>query len=253
MTVTKSFTQLTSLLLGASLMSALTACSDNVSSGAGKGKRQNPNPIEQELKLEGKYEAKLASLNSSVSGFTTAKAKLHLVGDSITAEIAVKDSPAMTIHSQFIYTANECPSEVHDTNSDGFIDPIEAAKVLGQILIPLDAELNSQLEGVELFPVADVMGSYVYYKEGITSKMVTDLQSPDLDINDELAKLKSNEELKLDGKVIVIQGVPEDIYLPGSVRTFNGLSERSTLAIACGKITRVINEESETTEPEVIY
>lgn len=253
MTVTKTYSQLTSLLLGACVLSALTSCGGKVSTGGGEGQRQKPNPIEQELKLEGKYEAKLASLNSSVSGFTTAKAKIHLVADSITAEISVKDSPSMTIHSQFIYTANECPTDAHDTNSDGFIDPLEASKVLGPILIPLDAELNSQLEGSDLFPVSDVMGSYVYYKEGIISKMISDLQSVDQDTNDELGKLNAGENLKLEGKVIVIQGVSEDIYLPGSVRTFDGLSERATLAIACGKITRVLNEESETTEPEVLY
>lgn len=256
MTIARPYFQFSSLLLGTCLMTALTGCSDNVSSGGGKSGRQNkplPNPIEQELKLEGKYEAKFKSLNSSVSGFTSAKAKLHLVGDSISVEMDVKDSPAMTIHSQFIYTAQECPTESHDTNNDGFIDPVEASKVLGKILIPLDAELNSQIEGVDLFPVADGMGSYKYYKEGIISKMVADLQLPVLDVNDELTKLNAGEDLRLEGKVIVIQGVPEDMYLPGSVRTLNGLSERATLSIACGKIARIMNEESETSEGEAQY
>lgn len=253
MTVTKTFSQLISLLLAVGILTVLTGCSNNVSSGEGQDTRQSPNPIEQELKLEGIYEARLTSVNSSVSGFTRAKAKLHLVGDSITAEVSVKDSPAMTIHSQFIYTANECPTEVHDTNRDGFIDPVEASKVLGPILVPLDADLNAQLEGVDLFPVSDIMGSYVYYKEGIISQMVSDLQSFDPDINDELGKLNIGEELKLEGKVIVLQGVSEDTYLPGSVRALNGLSERATLAIACGKITRVLNEESHTSEPELDF
>lgn len=240
----------TTLLLGAGLITSLAGCGRNTGPGASDKKQDRADPIVEELKLEGKYEVKFSPMNSSVSGFTSAKGKFHLVADKIQTEITVKDAPAKNANFQFIYTGTECPTEAHDTNSDGFIDALEAAKVVGKILIPLDADLDSQLAGSDAFPISDSLGGYVYFKEGSISKLVSDLKVPDMDIKDELAKLALKEDLKLEGKVVLIQGVPEGVYLPGSVRTFGQLSERSTLSIACGKIKRVMNPETPTGGPE---
>lgn len=232
-------------------MSMLASCGQS-SSGGGKGNgSKNPyveNP--QELGITGRYIAKFKSLNSSVAGITTGEAKIQVIGDQITVAVDVKDSPANTVHTQMIYAANECPTEAHDTNSDGFIDPVEASKVLGKVLIPLDSDLNTQLDGIQEFPSSNFLGNYSYYKEGILSSLIADLQAPDQDDKDELGKLDTKEELKLEGKVIVIQGVASDTYLPGSVRTFEGASDRATLSIACGQITRVMLDDSETSGPE---
>lgn len=248
MTNTTIFKQFSSLVFGACVMSMLASCG-NSSSGGGGSTNRAKNPVQQpdeELGITGRYVAKFKSLNSSVAGVTNAEAKIQVIGDQITVAMNVKDSPANTVHSQMIYSANECPSEAHDTNSDGFIDPLEASKVLGQILIPLDADLNSQADGIEDYPTANFLGNYTYYKEGVLSSLIADLQAPDIDTKDELLKLESTEDLKLEGKVIVIQGVSNEIYIPGSVRTFDGASDRATLSIACGKITRVMLEDSET-------
>jgi hypothetical protein len=256
MTNTTIFKQLSSLVFGACVMSMLTSCGNSTSGGGQSPKQGRKNPIEQPeeaLGLTGRYVVKFKALNSSVAGVTNAIGKIQIVGDQITVDMDVKDSPATTNHSQMIYSANECPTEAHDTNNDGFIDPIEASKVLGQILIPLDADLNSQFDGIQEFPTSNFMGTYTYYKEGVLSSLIADLQAPDADEKDELTKLKSSEELKLEGKVIVIQGVSNDIYVPGSVRTFNGASDRATLSIACGKITRVMLEDSETSSGEAQY
>jgi hypothetical protein len=251
MTNTTIFKQFSSLVFGACVMSMLASCGNSSSgSRSGGGKRGN-NPVQQPeeaLGITGRYVAKFKSLNSSVAGVTNAAANIQVMGDQITVAMDVNDSPVNTVHSQMIYSATECPTEVHDTNNDGFIDPIEASKVLGQILIPLDADLNSQFEGIQEFPSSNFMGNYNYYKEGVLSSLISDLQVPDMDEKDQLTKLTSTEELKLEGKVIVIQGVSNDIYLPGSVRTFEGTSDRATLSIACGKITRVMLEDSETSE-----
>lgn len=250
MTTPTIYKQLTSLIFGACVMSMLASCSKS-SSGGGVNFKKDPLRQEpEELGITGRYIAKFHSLNSSVAGVTAAEAKIQVMGDQITVSLAVKDSPASTVHSQFIYAASECPTEVHDTNSDGFIDPVEASKVLGKILIPLDAELNSQEEGSQDFPQSNFLGTYSYYKEGVLSSLITDLQSPDDNDKDEVGKISINEQLKLEGRVIVIQGIANDVYLPGSVRTFDGLSDRATLSIACGKIARVMNIESETATPE---
>ena len=248
MTTPVIYKQIASLVFGACVMSMLVSCSKS-SSGGGEKAKDNYRIDPVELGLTGRYIAKFRSLNSSVAGVTAAEAKIQVVGDQITVSMAVKDSPASTIHSQFIYSASECPTEAHDTNSDGFIDPIEASKVLGKILIPLDADLNSQAEGSQDYPQSNFLGTYTYYKEGVLSNLIADLRSPDQDEKDEVGKISADEELKLEGKVIVIQGIANEVYLPGSVRTFEGLSDRATLSIACGKITRVMNDESETSGP----
>lgn len=255
MTNTTIFKQFSSLVFGACVMSMLTSCG-NSSSGGGETSKRAKNPVKQpqeELGITGRYVAKFKSLNSSVAGVTYAEGKIQVMGDQITVAMDVKDSPANTVHSQMIYAATECPSEAHDTNNDGFIDPIEASKVLGQILIPLDGDLNTQADGIQEFPTSNFMGKYTYYKEGVLSSLVADLQAPDMDTKDELTKLEPTEDLKLEGKVIVIQGVSSDIYIPGSVRTFEGASDRATLSIACGKITRVMLEDSETSSGEAQY
>lgn len=249
MTKRNIYQQFASLVFGVCIMTAFTGCSKGEMGNGAGGRRNEAQPIE-ELTIEGNYEAKFTALNSSVSGMTSAKAKIHVIADQISVSLDAKDSPALSIHSQFIYTASECPTEVHDSNNDGFIDSVEASKVLGAILIPLDANLNSQLEGIETFPLADSLGSYKYYQEGVLSKLLADLQSLDPELNDELGKLPVGKDLKLDGKVIVIQGIPEEVYLPGSIRAPSYASERMALPIACGKITRVLLDESATHEEE---
>jgi hypothetical protein len=240
------YKQLASLVLGACIMSALTACSEEkVNSDGG----QKAEPIE-ELGVEGKYEVKFSSLNTSVAGMTVAKGTIHVIADQISVGLEVQDSPAATTHSQFIYTASECPTELNDSNNDGFIDPVEAAKVLGSILIPLDSDLNTQEDGATNFPAANGVGSYSYYQEAVLSRLVADLQSPDLNPSVEFIKLNGSEDLKLEGKVIILQGVPQDSYLPGSIRVIQPDTDRAALPIACGKIVRTNQTEIEVNESD---
>jgi hypothetical protein len=242
----KRFHQLASLVLGVYIMSVVSGCNEHhVKSGSGRVS----DPIE-ELGIEGKYEVKFLPLNTSLAGISNAKAKIHIVADHISVVLDMQDSPSMTLHSQFIYTSSVCPSDIHDVNKDGFIDPQEAAKVLGPILIPLDSDLSSQMDGITEFPSSDSLGRYHYVQEGLLSHLIADLQSPDLNPKDELGKLNHGQQLKLEGKVIVIQGVPEDLYVPGSISSIGTNSDRVTLPIACGKISRVLLEESETSESE---
>jgi hypothetical protein len=76
------------------------------------------------------------------------------------------------------------------------------------------------------------------------------LQSPDLNPRDELIKLNASEDLKLEGKVIIVQGIPQDIYLPGSIRVIQPDTDRAALPIACGKIVRTNQTEIEVNESD---
>ena len=66
-----------------------------------------------------------------------------------------------------------------DLNLDGFIDIIEAQKVLGRILIPLDADISSQNSGRNFYPLADLSGSYHYERVTSFKRFFNDLKSED--------------------------------------------------------------------------
>ena len=228
-----TFQQLASLVLGICIMTAFSSCNNqHVKSGT----RQHSDTME-EFTIDGNYEVNFLPLNSSVGGVTNVKAKIHVIADQITVKLNVKDSPPMTTHTQFIHDSTVCPGEIDDVNNDGFIDPVEAVSVLNGILIPLDGNLNSYDEGMTQFPISNAIGNYNYYQEGILSLLI-----------DDLVKLGNDENLKLEGKVVVIYGIPEDIYLPGSIRNIGPSTDRAALPIACGKISRKILEETETSE-----
>lgn len=247
MTKTTIYKQLTPLVFGASVMTMLASCGGGVKSGSGESgsPSRNQNPIQpevsEELGLVGRYEVQFESLNSQIGGNTSATGMLQVMGDQMVVDIDVDYSLPNTPHSQFIYSGSECPSPMgHDTNNDGFIDPVEASAVIGDILVPLDSNIDGQDLGLNEFQSANVLGKYSYYIEGVLSSLLADLHTPDLNQNDELAKLKSTEKFKLEGKVVVVQGIALTEYLPGSVRTHEGTSDRGSLIKACGKIKRVM-------------
>jgi len=247
MTKKTIYKQLTSLVFGACVMTMLVSCGGGVKSGAGvsgtpsRDANRVQEEVSEELGLVGRYEVQFESLNSQIGGNISAEGKLQVMGDQIMVDLDVKDSYANTPHSQFIYSGAECPSLMsHDTNNDGFIDPIEASAVIGDILVPLDSNIDGQDLGLNEFQAANVFGKYSYYIEGALSSLLADLHAPDMNQNDETVKLKSNEKFKLEGKVVVVQGVAQTEYLPGSVRTHEGTSDRGSLIKACGKIKRVM-------------
>jgi hypothetical protein len=246
MTTFKKCHQLTALILAASCLTFLSSCSENTKSTANNKAADKL----EELTIEGRYHALLKPLNTAVGGFPTGKVNIQVMADNINIRIKMKDTPPNTMHSQFIFSADECPTYVHDSNDDGYVDPFEASKVMGSILIPLDADLDSQISGIEIFPIADNLGGYEYFNEGSLSKMEADLKSPDDIMTDEIIKLDPQSDFKLEGKVVVIQGIHKDAYLPGSVRGVGMSSERTSLTIACGKLQRVKLDETQTVDSD---
>ena len=245
MTTTTVYKQLTPFIFGVCFMLMLVSCGGDAKSGAGEpGKpSRDTNPIEdevpEELGLVGRYEVKFDSLNSHIGGNLYAQADLQVLNDQIVVRMDVRDSVPSTPHSQFIYSGTECPSLLtNDTNGDGNIDPIEASAVIGDILVPLDSNIDGQDLGQNEFQAADIVGKYTYEIEGVLSRLLADLHAPDMNMKDEISKLKSTEKLKLEGKVIVIQGIAQTVYLPASVRTHGGTSDRGSFIKSCGKIKR---------------
>ena len=218
----------------------VASCSKH-SSGGGKSMSTVEAPS-----VSGNYSVHFSALNTSVSGLTQAEAKMHLFGDQFSVTLEVKDTAPLTVHQQNLYYASECPSEKDDLNDDGFIDSRELSKLVGQVLIPLDDNISNQDEGLQLYPHSDAFGSYLYTKEDSFFRMISDLFSPDMNLKDNIRKLSSGQPFVLVGKVVVLFGIQEDLYLPGSVQSVDDESERSSLPIACGVIKR-----SSMTEPEL--
>ncbi len=194
-------------------------------------------------RLQGKYQAYMTALNTSVSGFTQSVVDLTVKGDQFSATVEVKDGPALTYHSQNIYLAKYCPNDTVDYNLDGYVDSLEASTILGSILLPLDEDLTTQELGQDQWPLSDGLGNYSYHKESDLSLLLSDLFAEDMNPNDLFIKLKRFSAFSFEGKVVVISGIPEDAYIPGSVMAREGESERATLPIACGFLRRVIESE----------
>ena len=208
------------------------------SSSTGDGLSEMNSP-----RLQGRYQSYLTALNTSVSGFTQSVVDITIRGDQFSATVEVKDGPSLSYHSQNIYLASRCPDDSIDYNEDGFVDSLEASSVLGNILLPLDEDLTSQELGLDQWPLSDGLGNYFYHKESDLSLLLADLFAEDINPNDLFIKLKRFSSFNFEGKVVVIAGIPDDSYIPGSVMAREGESERRSLPIACGYLRRVIESE----------
>ena len=100
------------------------------------------------------YLAKLKTLNGLVNGTLAGSITLNKRDDKFLVFSRLFAGTPVTWHMQNVYTGR-CPDEKDDTNLDGYLDINEASLALKNIIIPLDGDLNSQMAGLNLFPVAD--------------------------------------------------------------------------------------------------
>lgn len=183
--------------------------------------------------------AKFETINTHVNGTLAGSSTFYKKGDLITVYNRLFAGAPSAWHMQNIYTGNRCPVAEDDTNMDGIIDIKEGNEVLGKILIPLDSDINSQMAGYRVFPVADMYGSYFYEKDGSFRALLSDLRKPDPDPFDNIVKLSGDEALQIEGKVVVIHGINETfVHLPETVQSEMDLPAWKTIPIACGILRR---------------
>src|SRR5690606_23117495 len=103
----------------------------------------------------------------------------------------------------------------------------------GKIIIPLDDDLATQSSGS--FPIGV---SYQYNESTSFLEMVSELKMPDDDTTDSVTRLGQNDEIDLDGRVVIIHGVPASATLPMTVRGGDGDTAQETVPIACGALVR---------------
>jgi hypothetical protein len=184
----------------------------------------------------GRFKATLKSLNPSVGVFH-GWVSLSIEDYQFWARIKVMGPNSKDMHAQYIHTSGTCPLMRDDTNHDGYLDFIEASKVVGPILVPLDSNLNSQMFGLNEFPIMRNKNDFYYYSEACNAqRMMLDLRREDYYETDMISKLSSGEDLNLEKRIVMIYGVPLERALPSTVRSFDGYPSQASLPIACGEI-----------------
>lgn len=221
---------------------ALTLCSSLLvscggSGGGGGADSKSVQPLETEL--SGTYQAIFTPLNKTVSGHLNGSLTLVRDKDDVVVDVRFSNGPASIIHSQNIHIGERCPNETDDLNHDGYIDAEETAKVVKEILIPLDDDITSQYMGLGTFPVSDEFGYYFWSRATPFEKLMNDLREEDINPTDEYVKLSSNKSLTMIGKVVVVRGIPLSTPLPETVLGRGRLSPHQGIPVACAVIKRL--------------
>lgn len=194
---------------------------------------------------EGIYRAYLKPLNGHETKGTVT---VRMEQDEFVVREEVANAPENIMHFQYI-VSGRCPTMASDENGDGYLDMNESMKSLRDVLIPLDSNLDSQLDGIDFGPIANPAGAIVYKRRGSVSKMLSDLYSLDSSLDDHLGKLPAQEKLILKGKAVIILGTKNT--LPETVSPFAGLTREASLPIACGEFVRATSEEEELQNIEI--
>lgn len=189
--------------------------------------------------IEGQYLAVFKTVNPFLNEKIKGAMTFSLDGSDIVADVRLANAFPGMVFAQSLRAGTECPDMNSDRNADGIVDALEAEEVYGKILVPLDADINTQASMARVYPLSDEYGSYIYSKVATFSSFIRDLREPDPSDQDDYIKLKQEEEFTLEGKVIVIQGVPKEFELPETVQTTSGQSKSLTVPLACGKLQKV--------------
>lgn len=236
----------TNALVAFTILPIANSCgkkSSGSSANPGLGPDGRPRIEEQaalpDLIVDGQYLAKFVTLNSAVNGTIPGSLTLNKTGDKLLTYVRLFAGKPAAWHPQGIYTGQRCPDAGDDKNNDGFIDIEEALTVVGDMLIPLDASMNTQAGGKNIYPLADVSGYYHYEREASFSALSEDLRKEDKDPADHIAKLASGETFPLEGRVFMVQGIDEATMLPDSVMSIGRRRAFQTLPITCGIIQKL--------------
>ena len=246
--------KLTSILAGALLLSHGCSQSNETKNRTGQyidrgvvEPGQNPGrPIQIEVdaaqNAQGTYAFELTSLTGSPVTEVSGNGMIMVMGDQFEVNVKVNGLEAFSSHAQYLHEGANCPDLNADTNADELLDSVEVMEASGKILIPFDGDLSAQMLDSNVFPAANGAGKISYLNATSLSLLISDLRVEDDAPEDSYAKLPLNKTLNFEGRTVVIYGVPTSTELPGTIRSFPGLSRHSSMPIACGKIRRVVEE-----------
>lgn len=176
----------------------------------GQGKFPDYEPSEQRIEISNEHQyfkGNFVALNRRHSTLRRADSLLWLKLNQFYVKIVFWGRGQQRYH-QFIHSGERCPDSNSDLNRDGIIDFHEALLASGEILVPLDRNLQSKKEGSEWYPISSKEGSYLYSRSSSLLKMLPDLG------------FSSVDSLDLSNRVIIIYSS----------------NVRSMLPVACAEI-----------------
>lgn len=228
----------------------LTACGVSDSTpglnDASGGINQNETILPDGSNVEGIYAGELWPMNHNLHFKTVGWAAVQREGDDFSAYVRLQYGSKPNVeYKQAIYTGRRCPSLKDDLNKDAYIDMQEALAAIGQSIIPLDGNLNSQKEGQYIWPNGKDTGKYFYQMSASFDRMFSDLKLPDEDRRDNITKLPLDGGLTFPGRVVIIQGLSEKISLPKSVSGYGAESPHESIPVACAVLWKVDELPSE--------
>ncbi len=195
----------------------LVACGGG---GGGGGGAQKQEAVPMTEATPGTYYAVLRPVNFHSNGFFPyGQATFTLSGDSLQVSTAMDDDQPVT-HRQSLHIGSRCPSASDDTNGDTFIDYNEALAVVGQPIMPLDGDLNSQDAGAGMYPRGRGM---TYNNSASLSKINADL----------------GMNIGFEGRVVLVHGTAANSAFPSSIASFQNEGANISLPVVCGVLSKV--------------
>lgn len=217
----------------------LASCNESISDSKKSGMTQNEEVMADGSNINGIYAADLWPVNYNLHFKKVGAAAVSREGDNFSASVTMKYGPVDTRHRQAIYNGRRCPTLKDDLNNDAYIDILEAKLAIGQITIPLDGDLDSQMGGRDQLALGDVSGKYFYQRSASFERMFADLKTPDEIPGDNVIKLGVDDGLTFPGRVLVIHGLTEKVPLPESVATTDGETAHESIPVACAVLWKV--------------
>lgn len=199
----------------------LTSCGGG---GGGSGSvTPSTSPEIQEQQSEGSYRAILRPMNNTLSGFIpTGSAEVQIENDSVQIKTFLDDD-ARVSHLQNIHVGSRCPTIDDDKNGDGLIDIEESYQIVGKVLIPLDGDINSAEASAGIYPLG---GGFTYVESASLSKLESDV------------KARTEENLNLGGRVVLLHGVDGGTKMPETVVSRDNMLKQASIPIVCGILER---------------
>jgi len=202
------------------------------------------NPIDGS-NIEGHYQAKFITLNPHINGTIPGSANLYRISNRLFTYVRLFGGGVNAWHMQNIYIGSRCPTSSDDLNRDGFIDIIEAEKVLGKIIIPLDNNIKSQKAGEKRYPYADLSGNYTYERVTSFTEFLKDLNEEDQNPIDNITKISKQIGFDFNNLTVLIQGVEEGKEFPETVTSKDPHKSHQTIPIACGIFNKILKSPGE--------
>ncbi len=239
------------ILVVLSIVPFLASCGE---SGSENGTKKNEELTDDSIDgstIDGIYRAKFITLNPQINGTIPGSLTLYRKEDRLITFVRLFAGGPRAWHQQGIYRGKRCPTLADDTNKDGIIDIVEAMKVVGKMIIPLDANMNSQMSGRNFFPIGDMSGYYHYERVSSFRRLFSDLRTEDFDSEDNISKLEPDEKFSFARRIVLVQGVIEETVLPETVAGLGKRKPFQMLPITCGIIQKVTDTPGTTDSEEI--